>query len=240
LGTGERRVQLLELGRKLFNERSYDEISIDDVAAAAGISKGLLYHYFSSKRVFYVEIVRTAATEMIASTAPPPQLSPTEQLDQGLDAYLDYVENNAKAYGSLLRSGIGTDVEVERIVERTRRALMKRIIQTRVHRKPPPSILRIAVRGWIGFVEAAVLDWLDRRDLGRPALRAMLAAALASTLSDAERVAARFSTAPQDNARPNGKTRPLQERGGREAPSAPTFRGLLSKPSPTTRKRARS
>jgi AcrR family transcriptional regulator len=229
LGTDERRAQLLELGRRLFNARSYDEISIDDVAAAAGISKGLLYHYFSSKRVFYVETVRMAASEMIARTAPPPQLSATRQLDQGLDAYLDYVENNAKAYENLLRSGIGTDAEVDRIVERTRRALMRRIIRTQVRLGPPPPLLRIAVRGWVGFVEAAVLDWLDRRDLGRPALRTMLATALTSALSAAD-------------PRPNGKTRASShERERLEALSAQQAApGLLSKPLLTARKRART
>src|SRR5688572_23935942 len=61
LATDERRTQLLDLGRELFNTRPFDDISIDEIAAAAGISKGLLYHYFPSKRHFYVETVREAA-----------------------------------------------------------------------------------------------------------------------------------------------------------------------------------
>jgi AcrR family transcriptional regulator len=61
LQVDERRTQLLELGLRLFTDRSYDELSIDDIARAAGISKGLLYHYFPSKRDYYVEVVRRAA-----------------------------------------------------------------------------------------------------------------------------------------------------------------------------------
>src|SRR5438445_6224051 len=84
LATDERRAQLVELGKRIFNERAYDEISIDEIAAAAGISKGLLYHYFSSKRVFYVESVRAAAREMIERTAPPRELDSAQQLERGL------------------------------------------------------------------------------------------------------------------------------------------------------------
>ena len=60
LNEAERRAQLLALGRRLFTERPYDALSIDDIAAEAGISKGLLYHYFPSKRDFYVAVVDEA------------------------------------------------------------------------------------------------------------------------------------------------------------------------------------
>ena len=100
-------MQLLQLGRRLFNERAYDEISIDDIAAAAGISKGLLYHYFSSKRVFYVETVRAAATEMIAITAPPPQLSATQQLDQGRHPGLGRVVGDQRPRARAGPRGVG-------------------------------------------------------------------------------------------------------------------------------------
>ena len=59
-----RRRQLVEIGLELFSERAYDEIAIDDIAAQAGISKGLLYHYFPSKRDFYVAIIGEAGREL--------------------------------------------------------------------------------------------------------------------------------------------------------------------------------
>ena len=68
LGVDERRAQLLELGLQLFSDHSYDELGVDDIARAAGISKGLLYHYFPSKRDYYVEVVRRAAGELLART----------------------------------------------------------------------------------------------------------------------------------------------------------------------------
>ena len=64
LTVDERREQLVRLGVDIFSERPYDEVSIDEIAAAAGISKGLLYHYFPSKRDFYVAVVRHGAAQL--------------------------------------------------------------------------------------------------------------------------------------------------------------------------------
>ena len=65
LDVDARRRQLLALGTALFGSRPYDEVSIDEVARTAGISKGLLYHYFPTKRDFYVATVREAAAELV-------------------------------------------------------------------------------------------------------------------------------------------------------------------------------
>jgi AcrR family transcriptional regulator len=176
-----RRAQLLELGRALFNERAYDDLSIDDIAAEAGISKGLLYHYFPSKRRFFVEVVRAAAARMLVLTEPPPKdRAPKERLLAGLDAYLAYVEGNARAYAWLLRSGIGIDAEVRDVLEDVRRAIVDRIVEGLglTGAKTPPPI-RIALRGWIGMVEAASLDWVEHRmDMRRDTLRDFVAACL--------------------------------------------------------------
>jgi AcrR family transcriptional regulator len=64
LQTDTRRTQLLDLGMDLFAARAYEDIAIDDLAAAAGISKGLLYHYFRGKREFYVETIRAASLKL--------------------------------------------------------------------------------------------------------------------------------------------------------------------------------
>src|SRR3546814_12143236 len=66
-----RREQLLELGVSLLATRSLDEISIEMLAEAAGISRGLLYHYFGNKQDFHVAVVRRAAHHLIAMTTPP-------------------------------------------------------------------------------------------------------------------------------------------------------------------------
>ncbi len=181
LQVDERRSQLLELGLQLFSDHSYDELSIDDIARAAGISKGLLYHYFPSKRDYYVEVVRRAAGQLLDRTGVAVGDPSPEALHDGLDAYLDFVEQHARSYVALVRGGVGSDPEVVQVLEATRRTIADRIV-SRLSADQPPPLVRAALRGWIGLVEAASLDWLERRDVSREQLRDLMAQMLIAAL----------------------------------------------------------
>lgn len=182
LSVDERRTQLLDLGRRLFNARPYDAISIDEIAHAAGISKGLLYHYFPSKRHFYVEVVRMGADLVQKLTAVRPELAPAAQLRASIDSFLSYVEKNAAAYGHLLRSGVGTDPEASAIVEGTRRAMVDQVMQSLGLPDGRP-LVRLVFRGWVGFSEGVTLEWADRRDVPRRDVLRLLTNAFRHTLT---------------------------------------------------------
>jgi AcrR family transcriptional regulator len=172
LDVDARRRQLIALGTELFNSRPYDEVSIDDVARQAGISKGLLYHYFPTKRDFYITTVREAATRLMDRTQTPEGMTPLDRLRAGLDAFFDYVSDHGPAYENLLRSGIGADAEVARIVDETREAFSARLVERLDVRS---DLARLALRGWVGFVEATALGWLGARDrVPREAVRDMV------------------------------------------------------------------
>jgi AcrR family transcriptional regulator len=198
LSTDARREQLVGLGIDIFSERPYDEVSIDDIAAAADVSKGLLYHYFPSKRDFYVAVIRSAADEMQALTEPDPALAPRERLAAALERYLEYVETHARGYATVLRAGIGSDPAVADIVDEVRGAMVMRLLADLplAGAGEAPVALRVAVRGWVGFVEAASLDWLEHRGLGRADLRDMLIAALDGAVSGAARADPRVLAQP--------------------------------------------
>jgi AcrR family transcriptional regulator len=91
LDNDARRAQLLELGAKIFSEKTYDEVSIDDLARAAGISKGLLYHYYPTKRDLYLAGLRQTAVELLARTdVAHLDLSPIDRIRRGVEAYLTF------------------------------------------------------------------------------------------------------------------------------------------------------
>jgi AcrR family transcriptional regulator len=171
------REQILAAGRRLFGERAFDAISIDDIAAEAGVSKGLLYHYFDGKRGLYVETLKVEGAQLLAETEPRP-----DELDAGLDAYLDYVETHREGWLALMRGGVGSDAEVNAIVDGARQAIVQRLVAT----VGQGAVLRTALRGWVGMVEAAATDWVLRGDIEREQLRALLADALHGAVASAE------------------------------------------------------
>ena len=99
LSVEERRVELIELGKEVFSIEPYEDVRIEEVADRAGISRGLLYHYFPTKRDYYVEVARAAAGEVFEQTAPDPSLPPVEQVRATLDTYLRNARE--KPYGFL-------------------------------------------------------------------------------------------------------------------------------------------
>jgi AcrR family transcriptional regulator len=166
LDVDSRREQLLELGLRAFSEKPYDEVSIDELAKAAGVSKGLLYHYFPTKRDLYVVGLERAAEQLLASTETPPELAGPERLRRGLEAYLAFVERHGPAYVALLQGGIGSDAGVSSILDRTRATFIDRILEGLPPAGRAAPLLRTALRGWIGFVEATAVEWLGRRQRG--------------------------------------------------------------------------
>jgi AcrR family transcriptional regulator len=178
LDTDVRRRQLLDLGAGLFARHAYEELSMARIAREAGISKALLYHYFPSKQAFFAATLEQAAAELAAETRPDPALAPVAQLAGSLDAYLRWVERHADAYAKLMLS-VGAVPEMRELVERVRAETAERILAGLVPGETPPPAVRAAVRGWLWFVDGAVLDWLEHReDLDRGAVHGMLLAGL--------------------------------------------------------------
>ena len=191
LSVQERRGRLIALGEELFSERPFDEISIDDIAARAQISKGLLYHYFGSKRDFYVEVVRAGVLALRAVTEVSASVPEPTRSARSLDAYLAYVEAHAAGFAQLMGAGGGADPEVAALIDESRREFAARVLEG-VRRAgidwgagEAPPLLRAAVRGWVGMVEAASLEWVAEREVPRAALAAFLQGALVSAVRDA-------------------------------------------------------
>ncbi len=173
LDVDERRRRLLALGAELFARHAYDELSMARIARDAGISKALLYHYFPSKQAYFAATLEQAAGELALATAPDPALPPVEQLAGSLDAYLTWIEEHADAYAKLFPS-IGAVPEVRELVDRVRDQTAQRIVDGIAAGGEPTPALRAAVRGWLWFVDGAVFDWLEHRDLDRERLHSLL------------------------------------------------------------------
>ncbi len=177
LDNDQRRAQLLGLAKSAFSDRAYDDVSIDDIATEAKISKGLLYHYFPTKRDLYVAGLREIANDLVrAVLGVAGDLAPIERARAGIDAYLDHITRHARAYVSLMRGGIGSDPEVAEVVESVRTQLADTFLKD--HPFAPMLAgnprFETGLRGWIGFVEGATIDWCVQPKLSRTDLRELL------------------------------------------------------------------
>ncbi|WP_340681599.1 TetR/AcrR family transcriptional regulator [Amycolatopsis coloradensis] len=178
LSTAERREQLLRIGARLFAERPYDDVWIEQVADIAEVSRGLLYHYFPTKRDFVTEVIRSEGERLLEMTKSDPTLPVAEQLTAGLDAYLRYVEANEDGYRAL-HSGTSIAVDgVREVVDNNFAEQGRRILEVLCPEGEPPEALRVLVRGWLAFVVAVCLDWLKCRKLTRDQIRDLCAKAL--------------------------------------------------------------
>jgi AcrR family transcriptional regulator len=181
LDNDQRRAQLLALARAAFSDRAYDDVSIDDLAREAKISKGLLYHYFPTKRDLYVAGLSAIAEDLVAAiTNVPAELAPIDRIKASLDAYLDHITRHARAFVSLMRGGIGSDPEVSAVVEGVRQKLFDEFLTDTPFAGVLTGNVRFetTVRGWIGFVESATIDWCLNPRLTREELRDLFASIL--------------------------------------------------------------
>ncbi|MEO3785946.1 TetR/AcrR family transcriptional regulator [Actinocorallia sp. B10E7] len=174
LSVDERRDELIEAALELFSRKAPEEISIDDVAATAGASRALVYHYFGGKQELYLAALRSAAGRLSELLSEPMEGTPLVRLEKALERYFDFVEEHAAGYLAMLRGGPASAFgEVSEIVESTRMLLLDRILREFGIEVPGP-VLRVTLRGWMSLVETSALDWLEHRDLPREELQSLL------------------------------------------------------------------
>ncbi|MGW3307379.1 TetR/AcrR family transcriptional regulator [Streptomyces sp. NPDC001073] len=189
LSTEERREQLLTVGARLFSEDPYDDVWIEQVAEIAGVSRGLLYHYFPTKRDFFAAVVERESERMLRMTAAVPGVPAREQLAVALDTYLEYVHTHAHGYRAFHRADAAGDQTVRRVYQRALAAQERQILAA-LAADPEfgPTVgeradTKLAVRGWLAFTTAVCLEWLRGPELSREQVRDLCARALLGVLS---------------------------------------------------------
>ena len=187
-----RRAQLLQAGMHLFRQGPYEEISIEDIARSADVSKGLLYHYFPTKRDFILAAVTNAVDELTELLTFDPALTPQEQAEASIDTFLGYVEQRSSGFTTIFRTRGGADPELARIIADGRRRRLEFILEGLAGLAGEPlealrtPVFEAATEGWMFFAEGVMLRWLERGDIDRPQVQRLLIAALEQVLTIAD------------------------------------------------------
>jgi AcrR family transcriptional regulator len=184
----ERRRQILACARSLFSERSYASVSTTEIAREAGVARGLLNHYFGTKRDLYLEVVRTLVR---TPPNPVPLQAPGRGIeiviDEGVRRWLTMLERNRGTWLAALGvRGLGRDPEVDEILEDAREQAADRLIESlqTYEAARAPDELRAAIRAYSGFAEAASVEWLERGRLTRAQIHTLLVQAFLSIVRD--------------------------------------------------------
>lgn len=174
-----RRDQILRVAARLFGERPYSEVSISDIASTAGIARGLLHHYFGSKRDLYLEVVRVFARAPLDS-APPEALGTPQAWATLVDSFLDAIERNPTRWlNSVNAGGPERDDEIAAILDETREILADQtLLAIGLSGRSDEPLVRAFIRAWGGFVQELTVEWVSRHRIDRNQVRTVMLATL--------------------------------------------------------------
>ena len=181
----DRRQQILAAARRLFCQRPYSEVSMADLGEAAGVARGLLHHYFGSKRELYLEVVR-GLVKVPAMPLPPEAsaLDPREVWELSVEGWMRLMEANRELWLTAIGAGgTGRDPELEEILDEGRELTARRVIEALGldAAAAPPELLAL-VRGYGGLAQEITREWLERGRLSRDQAKVLLQAALPSLI----------------------------------------------------------
>ena len=174
MGVEERRQQLIGVALELFSRRSPDDVSIDEIASAAGISRPLVYHYFPGKISLYEAALQRASDDLAARFVEPHEGPLGARLLRVMRRYFDFVDEHGPGFSALMRGGpaVGSST-TNALVDSVRQAAYVQIL-SHLGVTDPPARLELVVRSWISLAESTALIWLDGRRIPREELEPQL------------------------------------------------------------------
>ena len=171
--SAERRALIVEAAGRLFGERGYDATRLDDVAAAAGVTKPILYRHFASKKALYLTLLERHREDLPTFAAfIPPEGDPEERLRAVLEVWLAYVEAHSYAWRMLFRdSGGDSEIKAFRVEVHARaRAVLAEIIRRFGERQIPRlELVPLAELMSMGM-GSLVVWWLENPGVSRRAI----------------------------------------------------------------------
>ncbi|MCG7209415.1 MULTISPECIES: TetR/AcrR family transcriptional regulator [Streptomyces] len=174
LGVEERRQQLIGVALELFSRRSPDEVSIDEIASAAGISRPLVYHYFPGKLSLYEAALKRASEDLAGRFTEPHEGPLGARLLRVMRRFFDFVDEHGPGFAALMRGGpaVGSSA-TNALIDSVRQAAYEQIL-SHLGVTEAPARLELVVRSWISLAESTALIWLDGRRIPRGELEVQL------------------------------------------------------------------
>jgi len=173
LPAAQRRRQLLDAALAAFSAGGFHRTSMDDVAAAAGVTKPVLYQHFGSKRALYGELLDDVGGQLmdVIARAAAEADGPHRQVEAGFGAYFRFVEHHEGAFQLLFGGGSKRDegfADQVRLVE----GAIAELIATFISAELPADQTLTLAHGIVGMAESTCRHWLRTRAAGETATTA--------------------------------------------------------------------
>jgi AcrR family transcriptional regulator len=183
-----RRQQLVEIGLQLLETRPIHDLTLDEVATIAGVSRTLVFHYFPSKTDFISAVVATAGRRLVAASPQVPEADVDTRLRAMVSAFLRFVARKRGTYLALVRGAPGVDPVVMGELERARAALVGLWLEA-AEWPHSDDITQLAVRGWLGALEEVALVAAAGTEVPGPVVIEVLVRGLLADLEIAAQLA---------------------------------------------------
>jgi AcrR family transcriptional regulator len=169
----QRREQLLDTAAAMFAQKPYEDVMVEDIVVRARVSRSTLYHYFPTKRDLYVAIFKRSSNRLLARANPDPQLPLAEQLATGLEAHIQYFVDHPCDAITINRGALSDDPAIQAIITEELNVIGQRLIDKLVAEGRLRDVTEIAVEGWLAFVRAACVKWIQSQNISRADLTEM-------------------------------------------------------------------
>ncbi|HYN30726.1 MAG TPA: TetR/AcrR family transcriptional regulator [Dermatophilaceae bacterium] len=156
LAPDDRRRQLVGIGLRKFVERPVQELSLDEVAAEAGVSRGLLFHYFPTKTAYFRAVVAAAERRVLRNVAPGPGMTGDVAVEQVVRRFVEQVARRRESYLALVYGRGGLTTEGLGDSARTLRVELARLVGEAL---ALDAAALPVVHGWVAYVEDRALQW---------------------------------------------------------------------------------
>jgi AcrR family transcriptional regulator len=178
LSAEQRREQILDAANDLFAERGYEEVSIEDIASAAGVTRGLVHHYFGGRKDVYLGLLGRIGAVHEEQLRAPVGRSARARVADTVSRWLDWTEANRLIYLGTVAPGEDiVDPDVRRLVGDLRHRAVALLARFHSDIAADSPRLRYALECWTGLNRAATRHWL-RGDATRETTQEVLVSTL--------------------------------------------------------------
>lgn len=187
LSPDERRAQLVAVGVNYLADHPLDDLTMDELARRAGVSRPLLFHYFETRQGMHRAVVTTARDSLLSATEPRADLAPGARIRDTLTRIVAFVRGHRGTFFSLVRGVASGDPEVRTIVDESRdlNALRLREAFQELGAVDSP-VLRLALRAWVSFAEEVLIEWVVDADVADELVVSFLVRSLRGVVSSAD------------------------------------------------------